>query len=133
MPTPLLQRNEFYRLASLPIDYSPIKLLIRRAYSKSYHSGRALTQVIILQLPYETTPEGVTLYLYALLAVMMGIEPTLSDVTDPRFNQLNYTTIQNNALAHKLAKPPCPQLLGALQPNQIVTYYEQMAYHNFQS
>ena len=43
----------------------PIKLLIRRVHSKSYHSGRALTQVIILQLP-NTTPEGVTLCLCTL-------------------------------------------------------------------
>ena len=41
-------------------------MLIRRVHSKSYHSECALTQVIILQLPFKTTPEGVTLYICTL-------------------------------------------------------------------
>ena len=45
--------------------------LIRRVHSKSCHSGRALTQVIILQLP-STTPEGVTLYICTLFGCPSG-------------------------------------------------------------
>ena len=46
--------------------------LIRRVHSKSYHSGRALTQVIILQLP-SITPEDVILYLCTLFGISKGI------------------------------------------------------------
>ena len=46
-------------------------MLIRRVYSKSYHWERALTQVIILQLP-RISPEGVTLYIYTLFGCPSG-------------------------------------------------------------
>ena len=45
--------------------------LIGRVHSKSCHSGRALTQVIILQLP-PITPEGVTLYICTLFGCPSG-------------------------------------------------------------
>ena len=48
-------------------------------YSKSYHWERALTQVIILQLP-RISPEGVTLYLYTLFGDDSGIRTHITGV-----------------------------------------------------
>lgn len=67
-------------------------------HSKSYHSGRALTQVIILQLPYKTTPEGVTLYLCTLgMVVDRGLEPAILCVRGRPPDHLEESTI-NKAL-----------------------------------
>ena len=69
---PLTQRERIYSPPRLS-DFAayPYDLLIRRVYSKSYHWERALTQVIILQLP-RISPEGVTLYIYTLFGCPSG-------------------------------------------------------------
>ena len=66
-----LKGTDLQSAATLQLRRLPILLLIGRVHSKSYHSGRALTQVIILQLP-NTTPEGVTLYLCTLFGCPSG-------------------------------------------------------------
>ena len=69
-------------------------LLIRRVHSKSYHSGRALTQVIILQLP-SITPEGVTLYICTLFGSSNGIRTRVAHVKGGCLRPLDYGAILN--------------------------------------
>lgn len=67
-------------------------LLIRRVHSKSYHSGRALTQVIILQLP-SATPEDVILYICTLFGSSNGIRTRVAHVKGGCLRPLDYGAI----------------------------------------